>query len=441
MNTSTLEEKFTLKKELLGSLPIINHFTELIRLDQLTEVFVPYSDFYIKLAPAKTLGVVVRNLVLHHEPIYALNEWAKPFDLKLLGLDGGDVDLLNDDRVGRSLASLFDSDRASFLNRLVLDVVKKFRIDTDQLHNDSTSVQFSGLYKNANGTQRAGKTTVAILHGHSKDHRPDLKQLVWILTISSDGAVPIACRIANGNVTDDTTHIATWDGLVNLLKGSDFLYVADSKLATKTNMDHIAKNNGRFISVLPATRKEVDAFKSYVVDHELDWTEAIKHLPRRKDQPEEVWWTTEAPWPSAEGYRIIWVKSSSKIIRDGELRRASISQAICDLSSLNERLTSSKTRIKTIVAVEKQVTEILKNAQAIRWINFEVIETTDERYRQDKRGRPGDKTRYRKLTRTLHRVSFAVPEDVVAKDACYGWTFPFNHQSKRSFSQRSISRL
>lgn len=128
------------------------------------------------------------------------------------------------------------------------------------------------MYKNANGTQRAGKTTVAILHGHSKDHRPDLKQLVWILTISSDGAVLIACRIANGNVTDDTTHIATWDGLVNLLGRSDFLYVADSKLATKTNMDHIAKNNGRFISVLPATRKEVDAFKSYVVDHELDWT-------------------------------------------------------------------------------------------------------------------------------------------------------------------------
>ena len=108
MNTSNIDKKFTLKKEMLGSLPIINHFTELMGLDQLMEVFVPHDDFRIKLAPAKALGVVVRNLVLHHEPIYALNEWAKPFDVKLLGLNGDDVNLLNDDRVGRSLARLFD---------------------------------------------------------------------------------------------------------------------------------------------------------------------------------------------------------------------------------------------------------------------------------------------------------------------------------------------
>ncbi|EQD40798.1 transposase (IS4 family protein), partial [mine drainage metagenome] len=285
-----------------------DHFIERIGVDQLLEVFVPHNDFRIKLAPAKALGVVVRNLVLHREPIYSLNEWAKPFDAKLLGIDAGDVDLLNDDRVGRSLARLFDSDRASLLNRLVLDVVDRFSIDTNQLHNDSTSVRFAGSYRNANGSIRAGKTTPAILHGHSKDHRPDLKQLVWILTISSDGAVPIACRVANGNVTDDTTHIATWDSLVSLLGRSDFLYVADSKLATKTNMDHIVKGNGRFISVLPATRKEDSALRRYVVDHELTWVEAIRHTARRKDQPEDLWWTTEAPWPSAEGYRIIWVK-------------------------------------------------------------------------------------------------------------------------------------
>ncbi len=96
-----------------------------------------------------------------------------------------------------------------------------------------------------------------------------LCQEFWILTISSDGVVPIACRVANGNITDDTTHIATWDSLVSLLGRSDFLYVADSKLATKTNMDHIVKGNGRFISVLPATRKEDGAFRRYVVDHEL----------------------------------------------------------------------------------------------------------------------------------------------------------------------------
>jgi len=35
-----------------------------------------------------------------------------------------------------------------------------------------------------------------------KDHRPDLKQLVWILTVTADRAVPIAHRVLDGNTSD-----------------------------------------------------------------------------------------------------------------------------------------------------------------------------------------------------------------------------------------------
>ena len=61
---------------------------------------------------------------------------------------------------------------------------------------------------------------------HSKDHRPDLQQLVWILTVSADGAVPIAFRVADGNTADVTTHIDTWDALVALTGEVGFLYIA-----------------------------------------------------------------------------------------------------------------------------------------------------------------------------------------------------------------------
>ena len=73
-----------------------------------------------------------------------------------------------------------------------------------------------------------------ITFGHSKDHRPDLKQLVWILTVSADGAVPIAYRLADGNTVDDPTHVPTWDGLVALLGRVDFLYVADCQAVLPT---------------------------------------------------------------------------------------------------------------------------------------------------------------------------------------------------------------
>ena len=81
--------------------------------------------------------MLVRNLALGREPVYALGEWAAPFDPALLGLAGDEVGSLNDDRVGRTLARLFDADRASLLTRLVLGAVTAFGVDCSQLHNDS----------------------------------------------------------------------------------------------------------------------------------------------------------------------------------------------------------------------------------------------------------------------------------------------------------------
>jgi transposase len=89
-----------------------------------------------------------------------------------LGVD--DVEVLNDDRVGRTLDRLFDADRASLLTELVVAMVREFDLDLSRLHNDSTTVTFHGDYASATGTERGGQATPAITYGHNKDHRPDL---------------------------------------------------------------------------------------------------------------------------------------------------------------------------------------------------------------------------------------------------------------------------
>jgi transposase len=417
--------RFELDTALLGPLPVVNAFCERLGLAGLLEAFVPHDDARLKLASATAIGVVVRNLVLGRQPVYALGRWAAPLDPGPLGL-GSDEEagLLNDDRVGRALARLFDADRASLLTRLVLDAIERFGIDCSQLHNDSTSVTFTGAYPNADGRPRGGQPTAAITFGHNKDHRPDLKQLVWILTVTADGAVPIAHRVADGNTGDDVTHIATWNGLVALLGRADFLYVADCKLASRDNMDHIHRRGGRFVSVLPATRTEDRQFRDWIVDHQPDWVEAIRRPGRRQDQPDQVWHTTEAPWPSAEGYRVVWVRSSAKIDYDAQARADRIARGIAALDELNQRLTSPKTRMKTVVAVEQAAAATLDKIGATRWIGFTVEQDVEDRFRQEKRGRPGDKTRYRKISRTHHRVRFSVDEDRVARDAASDGCFP-----------------
>jgi len=106
------------------------------------------------------------------------------------------------------------------------------------------------------GASAAGRAPSPRSGAIPKDHRPDLKQLVLVLTVTADGAVPLTHRLAAGNTNDDRTHIDTWDELRALTGGAGFLYVADSKLCTREQMSHIDREGGRFVTVLPRTRRE-----------------------------------------------------------------------------------------------------------------------------------------------------------------------------------------
>jgi transposase len=415
---------FDLVSQRLGALPLVNHFLDRAGLPVLLERYLPVDDVRLRLPPAAAVGLVTINLLVGRQPLYALGEWAAPFVPRLLGLTRGEVASLNDDRVGRALERLFDADRASLLTELIVGVVDAFGIDTSELHNDSTSVSVHGVYRSATGTPRGGKPTPVITFGHSKDHRPDLKQLVWILTVSADGAVPIAHRLVDGNTNDDPTHVPTWDQLVALLGRADFLYVADSKLASTAAMGHIAGHGGRFVTVLPRARAEDHWFRDWAQTHRPEWAEVIRKPAARADEPDQMWSTFPAPLPSAEGYRIIWVHSTSKAARDAATRQARIEAGAAAIDALAVKLVGPKCRLKTRLAVEHEAAAALQHAGATRWITFSVAQTVQETFRQEHRGRPGADTRYRRHTRTRFTISWETRLDVLAYDAVTDGAFP-----------------
>jgi hypothetical protein len=130
---------FELRSTTLGALPVIGRFLARMDLPVMLARFLPVGDPRTTLAAATVIGVVVGNLCVEREPLYGLAGWASAFEPGLLGLTAGESGLLNDDRVGRALDQLFDADRGSLLCGLVLHAIREFKIDTSQLHNDSTS--------------------------------------------------------------------------------------------------------------------------------------------------------------------------------------------------------------------------------------------------------------------------------------------------------------
>ena len=416
--------EFGLVSRTLGGLPIINHVLDRLGLPALLAQAMPGRDARVKLPPAAAIRVVVTNLVVGREPLYGLGEWAARHDPRLLGLSEGQIGVLNDDRVGRALEKLFDADRGSLLTAVVLRAISEFGVDTAQLHNDSTSVSVHGVYAEAVGTPRAGKPTPVITFGHSKDHRPDLKQLVWILTVSADGAVPLAYRLADGNTNDDPTHVPTWDSLAALLGRTDFLYVADSKLCSRPAMDHIAGRGGRFVTVLPRTRSEDRAFREHIQTHTPTWTEATRRPGARLADPDEVYATTPAPLPSAEGHRIVWVHSTAKARRDAAARQARIEAGVAALEALTAKLAGPRNRIKTRDTLDAAATNALLEAHAEKWVTFTVTETITKTYKQERQGRPGPDTRYREIATTRFALHADIALDQIAYDAASDGAFP-----------------
>ena len=415
-----------LQSRTLGALPVVNHFLDRLQLEALLSRYVSHRNRRLCLPPATALALLLRNVLMGRAPVYALEEWATPFEPAQLRLTAAQVSLLNDDRVGRALDELFDADRASLLTEVVVRAVQEFGVDLQQLHNDSTTVTFSGEYRGAGrGALRRGRRTLAITHGHNKDHRPDLKQLLFILTISGDGAVPVHYRAADGNTTDDRTHIHTWDTLRQLVGRADFLYVADSKLCTREALTHIASHGGRFLTVLPRTRREDRWFRDWVQTHTPHWQE-IRRMPhpRHQDGSPDIYRVTDSPIGSAEGYRIVWVYSSLKAEQDQSARQARIEKGILALEALETRLRAPRCRFRTRAAVAEGAASALSAAGAERWVAFSVEELREDQFRQARRGRPGPLTAYVRRERRRFHLHWQPQADRIDYDAHTDGMFP-----------------
>lgn len=401
----------------VGALPIINHILERMRLADILKRCLPPDDSRTLLATHRGLLVLLRNILMSREPIYGVGQWAASYAPDLFDMGPHEMERLHDDCVGRCLDRLFEALDADLIMRVVRRVIEPFHINLDELHNDSTSVSVYGAYSEAaeEGDVR-GRPTLAITFGHSKDHRPDLKQLLYILTVSNDGGVPLYFTSASGNTTDDTTHRQTWDLLHQLVGRADFLYVADCKLATSDNMNYIARQHGRFITVLPRTRKEDQQFRQRLLKKpdSIHWEELYTVTKKMTIKgkvflkPVDCLSSSAEEMTSKESYRLLWYHSSRKVDLDSQRRARQLQRAMQALLELRDRLQGPKTRFRERSKVDAAVQEILKQYEVGSLLVVDVLEQDKPTYRQASKGRPGKDTKYIKSVTTSFDISWSV---------------------------------
>ncbi len=287
----------TLEIHRLGPHPLIQHYLERLNVDRILDKHI-HSNRTGIISHGKTISLLVHNILVSRDPLYRLPEWTENLDSKAIGLSEEQKKAINDDRMGRSLEQLAEYGGRGVFFQLALRSIKLFNLETSRVHFDTTSITFSGNYKSSVRSPQ-------IMHGFNKDHRPDLKQLVFGLNVTSDGAVPLSHEIFSGNQTDDTLHKSNVDSLRDLLAKDDFIYVADGKLCTKENLKYISEYGGKFVTVLPRTRKEDFDFRDKLRGTTTRWRKILTVENSKSLNGIETYSACVGPEKTENGFRII----------------------------------------------------------------------------------------------------------------------------------------
>ena len=400
----------------VGPLPIIRHFLDRMAFSRIVASCLGTG----REAPghAQTLALLIQNILLSPSPLYRIAEWSAPFSAATLGLTPSEKASVNDDRVARSLDALVSIRSRSLFFRMALHVIKQFEIDTRRIHHDTTTVTFHGRYATSFAEPR-------LTQGMNKDHRPDLKQLVFGINVAADGTVPLSHEIYSGNRTDDTVHQGNVDCLRRLIGRDDFIYVADCKLATRKNLSHIDSYGGKFVTVLPRTRTEDQLLRRQLREGLRARWRRFLVVPnkRRQNDPPEVYATTSAaPQKTEEGYRLVWCRSSQKAEHDQQAREACLRRTEAELFDLAARANTRALRSRS--SILQAAKAILRKFECKPFFELKARTETRTELRRLHRGRPGKNDPVREIRTRIFRFEYRRVKEAIRAESRTDGVFP-----------------
>lgn len=234
----------------VGAGPVIRAMATPIGLVETIDRAVSWDADRCRLSPGERIVALLVNLLTEREPLYRVQEAFALTDPALLLGQGITPADLGEDALGRALDKLAKAGAAAVFRAVAARAYAIEGIRPTGMHFDTTSRSLYGAYPTADGT--AG---VTLRYGHSKDHRPDLKQIMLTCFVNRDG-VPLMGTVEDGNRSDKRLNREQIDRLVQAFSPAalqDLVYVADSALVTGPNLEALAATGMHGLSRLPDT--------------------------------------------------------------------------------------------------------------------------------------------------------------------------------------------
>jgi len=224
-----------------------------LQLDTLLERLLPIGREDVPWATMAAVLVLAR-LCEPSSELHIAEDWYRRTALEdLLALP---APLVNDDRCYRALDRLLPH-KTALEQHLVHRLGELFALDYDLLLYDVTSTYFEGAAARNPLAQR----------GHSRDHRPDCRQVCLALVVTREG-MPLGYELFAGNKTDVTT-VREIVGTMEARYGmADRIWVMDRGMTSAENVAWLQQTTRRYLIGTP--KSELRKWARQIADAR-DW--------------------------------------------------------------------------------------------------------------------------------------------------------------------------
>lgn len=207
-----------------------------------------------------TAGQAVKAMVLNglgfvNQQLYLVPHFFQNKPTSRLIAPAGAASHLHDDTLGRALDTLYAYGVTELYSLIAATAAKRLGLAPTLVHLDSTSFHVDGRY---NSDEESSEQVIHITRGYSRDHRPDLNQVMLDLIVEHQAGIPVLMKPLSGNSSDATdfgqivsNHVAQ----LQTTYGTTYL-VADSALYSEDNLRKLAHTRLKWITRVPATVHE-----------------------------------------------------------------------------------------------------------------------------------------------------------------------------------------
>lgn len=214
------------------------------------------------------VAMIINGLGFTNRRLYLTPQFFQNKAIEFLFEEGVVSSDFNDHALGKGLDEISSYGSSKLYAEVAFEIAMEQGLLGPRAHHDTTSFLVHGEYADDTTEQM-----IEVAHGYSKDHRPDLKQVMMALTITGDANLPVWMQPLDGNSSDKTSFHETIKKVrafqQQLTACSDFFWIADSALYVPEKL--LALPDVNWLSRVPENIKECAKLVS-IPSADVRWT-------------------------------------------------------------------------------------------------------------------------------------------------------------------------